>query len=205
MLARTIKRAFSALGLDVRRHPPRVNHRYSGDVTGGLTKIHYGCGTVLLPGWLNTDLHPPVRDGFRTLRLNLLEPHPFPDATFEFAFCEDLLEHLPQGDQILFLTEVHRTLKAGGVARIACPCLEGVLAIHYPQPGYATALQAKSDCYEQHGHHHFMCKPELEMVARTLGFSRVTFCEYGQSAHPALQNLELREGQKANFHAELTK
>lgn len=206
MLTGPLKRLLSLCGLDVRRHPPRVNHLYSGDVTAGMKKVHHGCGIVLLPGWLNVDLHVQPRAGFATLRVNLLERHPFADGAFDLAFSEDFLEHLTQSDQLIFLSEVHRTLKPGGVARISCPGLEGVLEEHYAGGGHAVALQARTDAYERHAHHHFMCKDELRMIARALGFCEVRFESYRSSAVPGLRDLELREAQqKINLYAELVR
>jgi predicted SAM-dependent methyltransferase len=201
-----LKRFLHSCGLDVRRHPPKVNHQYSGDVTGGHRKVHHGCGTVLLPGWLNVDLHVAPREGFATLRVNLLERHPFADGAFDFAFSEDFLEHLPQSDQMIFLAEVHRTLRAGGVARISCPGLEGVLETHYAGGGHAVAMQARKDAYELHGHHHFVCQDELRLIARQLGFREVRFEKYRSSQVPELRDLEVRETQqKVNLYAELVR
>jgi SAM-dependent methyltransferase len=44
---------------------------------------------------------------------------PFPDASFEFVFCIEVLEHVP--NPFGALTEMHRVLRSGGVAIISVP------------------------------------------------------------------------------------
>ena len=205
MISRMVKQGLRRLGLDLRRKAPSINGRYSGDVTGGLTKIHYGCGTVLLDGWLNVDLHVPHVPG-RSLTLNITERHPFPDGTFEYGFSEDFLEHLEQPDQIIFLTEAFRTLKVGGVLRLSCPCLDGMLGVHYAPPTLETALQARHDAYDAHEHRHIPAKEELKLIGLHIGFREVLFRDFGESPYPTLARLEVRANQRpVNLYAELIK
>jgi predicted SAM-dependent methyltransferase len=146
------------------------------------------------------------KDKFVGIARDLLERHPFPDGTFEYGFAEDFFEHLDQQDQLIFLTEAHRTLKAGGVLRLAFPCLEGVLAVHYPRGGLAVALKAREEAYELHAHRHFPSKDELRLMALHLGFRQVDVCEFGTSCHPVLAGLEFRREQAAvHLHVELVK
>lgn len=205
MLSRILKKTLRGFGLDLRRKPPAVNHAYQGDVTGGRTKIHYGCGTVLLDGWLNVDLHVQTVPG-KSLRLNITERHPFPDGTFAYGFSEDFFEHLEQQDQLIFLTEAFRTLRAGGVLRLSCPCLDGVLKIHYSPGTLPVALKARYEAYEQHEHRHFPAKEELRLMGLHIGFREVHFRDFGESPYPELARLEVRENQRpVNLYAELVK
>jgi predicted SAM-dependent methyltransferase len=205
MISRWVKLALRRAGIDVRRRAPSINASYSGDVTGGRDRIHYGCGTILLDGWLNVDLHVDTVPG-KSLRLNVTERHPFPDDTFRFGFSEDFFEHLDQPDQIIFLTEAFRTLKPGGCLRLSCPSLDGVLKIHYAPPKLDAALAARHDAYEQHEHRHFPAKEELRLMGLHVGFREVEFRDYRESPHPELANLEVREIQRpVNLYAELKK
>lgn len=205
MISRFVKLALRRAGIELRRRPPAINHAYSGDVAGGHTRIHYGCGTVLLEGWLNVDLHVSNVPG-TSLRLNITERHPFPDATFAYGFSEDFFEHLDQQDQLIFLTEAFRTLKPSGVLRLACPCLDGVLKVHYAHNTLEAALLARHEAYEQHEHRHFPAREELRLMALHIGFREVHFREFGESPHAVLAGLEARENQRpVNLHAELVK
>jgi predicted SAM-dependent methyltransferase len=187
-----LKSALRAVGLDVRRIRDFEN-RVLFSVPGGLRRIHYGCGTLAFDGWLNVDLFPPAgTDRAPTLRVNLVRKHPFPDDWFEFGYSEDLLEHLDQADQMVFLTEAFRTLRPGGTVRLYVPILDEVLVHHYSPCVYATAIEAKGSCYDLHGHRSFPSRADLELMARCIGFSKVLFSRPGESTHPALVGLEHR-------------
>ena len=61
-------------------------------------KIHYGCGSKLIDGWLNVDWHESTASGYR--QVNLLETHPFDSDSVKFGFSEDMLEHFGQAESI---------------------------------------------------------------------------------------------------------
>ncbi len=57
--------------------------------------------------------------GIKFLQHDLSERIPFPDATFEVAWCSEVLEHL--FDPELALREMHRILKPGGRLLVTVP------------------------------------------------------------------------------------
>jgi SAM-dependent methyltransferase len=192
--------------------------------TGGLKKIQYGCGIKLMKDWVNVDSLPielleswrndqiPAAErigieGFFYQSLDLTSRQPFADDSFEFAFTEDFIEHLSQAESIIFLSECYRVLQPGGVLRMSFPGLEGILKSHYFQPtGYQSAYEAKVDCYDQWEHIHFYSREELRLVALHLGYSGVSFPDYGQSDHIALKGLDTRANQvNVNTYVELSK
>ncbi len=178
------------------------------DLSVGLKekKIHYGCGGVLMSGWINADMNPNIEKGYASVSFNAAGPHPFPDDSFEYAYAEDFLEHLSQEDSLIFLFETFRVLRDGGVLRLSFPGFEQVLREHYQNGSFDTTYQAKIDAYVRLGHLHFYSREELEMVSKFIGFSKVQFVEYGQSAHQDLCALETRIGQRdVNTFVELTK
>jgi predicted SAM-dependent methyltransferase len=203
-------RSLQSFGYEIRKversdapeWPPGEN------LAGGLQKIHYACGFQMLPGWLNTDinLHLKRQPGFQCLELDLTGPHPFPDGWFEYGFAEDFIEHLAQSDSLIFLSEVYRTFKKGGVLRISFPGLEGVLRHHYRDGGYGEAMTGKADAYSKWDHAHFYSREEFALVCTHIGFAQVEFVHYGSSRHGPLQNLEYRVEQKdLNTYVEITK
>lgn len=174
------------------------------DVASGFAQVNYGCGGNLIEGWLNVDLFPSYAPNYR--QINLLEKHPFPDNRFQFGFSEDVLEHLNQGESIFFLSEIYRTLGDGGVLRLSFPGLEGVLERHYTPPSEAVVRRGEFEAYSFWDHIHFYSKDELALVARHIGFKRVTFVEYGKSEYPELTGRDTRSTQIGlNTYVELVK
>jgi predicted SAM-dependent methyltransferase len=174
-------------------------------------RVHYGCGGNILPGWLNVDgvtwsFAGGLRSANSITLVDLAGRHPFPDEAFQFAYAEDFIEHLTQADSLTFLTESYRTLRPGGVLRLSFPSLEGVLAKHYVDNSFATAVAAKQDAFDNWGHEHFYSSRSLELVARHIGFTGFEEVEYGRSEHAALTGLETRSGQIGlNLNVELTR
>lgn len=83
-------------------------------------KLHFGCGRNRLPGWSNLDL--PGTDVTKPLQLS--------DNLAKFIFHEHLLEHLDEVDGFNFLKECYRVLKPGGILRISCPCIDGLIWVY---------------------------------------------------------------------------
>lgn len=170
-------------------------------VTPAQDRIQYACGYNYLPGWLNVDIMGKGPEGY--LYVNLVERHPFPDNHFRFAFCEDFIEHIEQADSLVFLEEVHRTMRPGGVFRVTFPCLEEVLKKHFTRADFDTYAAMRTLCYPGFGHLHYYSRESLAVVARHIGFD-VKFVEKDESAHPELRGLNARS-EGVNLHSELTK
>jgi predicted SAM-dependent methyltransferase len=108
----------------------------------GLRGIHCGTARKFHEGWMNTDILPmPDRDGGRTepgriarisrtgddrfyyLQHDSVEPYPFEDGSFEWAFAEHFLEHLTPEEAVGWLQDLHRLVKPGGIVRLTTPNL----------------------------------------------------------------------------------
>jgi predicted SAM-dependent methyltransferase len=205
-----VEKGFAALGFEIRRKMKEAPLQLGEgqNLAGDTRRIHYACGFRMFGGWLNVDgdLFLKRQEGFDWLELNLLSPHPFPDNWFEYGFCEDFLEHLSQGESIIFLSEVYRTFSEGGVLRLSFPGWEGVLKKHYGHSDYATAVKGRDEAYIQFGHIHFYAREEFSLLCRHLGFREVTFEAHGTSVHGPLQGLDYREDQiNLNTYVEITK
>ena len=164
-------------------------------------KIHYACGRVYLPGWLNTDIIANGPENY--MYVDLVGRHPFPDNFFRYAFSEDFIEHIDQAASLLFLLEAHRTLRPGGVLRITTPDLDKVLAKHYRQLDFKSFEIGRNEAFSSLGHVHFFSRASLCTVAQHIGFS-VAFVEGGKSSHAELDGLNTRSDM-VYLHAELTK
>jgi predicted SAM-dependent methyltransferase len=176
-----IKSALRRAGYEIRRLPSRNEPLPLVELTRLPSKIHYGSGSVLLKDWLNADLSVFPQHGYFTLRANLVGKHPFPDNWFEYGFAEDFLEYLTQAESLVFLLEVFRTLRPGGVLRLSFPGLEGVLQKHYAEPNLESYQKGKLEAYETWGHLHFYSKGRTPHGNPTHRISEIEFVEYGKS------------------------
>ncbi|MGD0036254.1 MAG: hypothetical protein ABSC53_03055 [Bacteroidota bacterium] len=173
-----------------------------------IQKIHYGCGPNLFGDhWINVDIADKQPElGKVYSAVNLIRKHPFPSNFFLYGFSEDFLEHLDQSEALIFLSEAFRTLHPCGVLRLTFPGLRGILKKHYKSGDFEGAAIGQSDAYTHWEHKHFFCEESLSIVAKHIGFSEITFYEYGKSKHQELMNLETRINQKdINIYAELKK
>ena len=91
-----------------------------------IKKLQIGCGPNLLQGWLNSDYLPKSRD---VIHLDAKGSYPFEEGTFDYIFCEHVIEHVPFGKGVMMLTETLRILKSGGKVRISTPDLAFLMNI----------------------------------------------------------------------------
>ena len=83
-------------------------------------KLHLGCGSKVVPGWLNADKFKANAD----IYLNLNARFPFRDNTFTAIYSEHTLEHIPTDHVPALLAECRRVLKPGGLLRLTIPDLD---------------------------------------------------------------------------------
>ena len=170
--------------------------------------LHLGCGTVILPGWLNVDLHPhPGVDRVLDVREGL------PFENVQFIFSEPFLEHLDLDAALALLRDCRRVLRDDGVLRLTTPNLDWVWATSYVTRWAAESAtratidatqwphdaSAARDClalnraFRAWGHRFLYNRAMLEDALRSAGFARLEWCAYGESAHEALRGLERHE------------
>jgi predicted SAM-dependent methyltransferase len=103
----------------------------------GLSGVHFGSLQRQQSACLNVDLRPLTDGGTETrmgelvlvdranyfMRLDVCQPLPFADGSFDWAYSEHLIEHIPLLDAIGWLTEVRRILVPGGLLRLTTPDL----------------------------------------------------------------------------------
>jgi predicted SAM-dependent methyltransferase len=225
VLKRSLKHQVAAMararGYEIRRISTSPSPDYPSDtalledstvlpVPEGISGVHYGCGGILVPKWLNVDVAAAPADVARRgrffLAVDLTQRHPFADASFDLGYAEDFLEHLSQAQSLIFLSEAYRTLRSGGVLRLSFPGLEGVLRKHYLGGSAAALAQAQRDAYESWGHVHFYSRDELRLVASHIGFQEIEFLSFQESRRPELVPMDTRSDQAdLNTFAELTK
>ena len=70
--------------------------------------------------------------------LDITEPLPFDEATFNYVFLEHTIEHIQYKDALSMLREVYRVRKPGVVLRVTTPNLEVYLQLFTPNRAEAA-------------------------------------------------------------------
>lgn len=95
-------------------------------------KLHLGCGTNKLTGWVNIDSVAAVNPD---LVHDISEPLPYPDLSVDEILAEDLLEHFDKYARYLVFGEWVRVLKVGGTVTVQVPNFRKIL-FRYFKFGY---------------------------------------------------------------------
>lgn len=160
-----------------------------------MLKVHLGCGDNIFHGWTNVDIEGPAQ-----IKADLSQNVPFNDNSVDFVYSEHFIEHIPRDRGLWFLQQCKRILKPDGIIRIATPdlkiyCQEYMAKrldrwrTHW-QPG--TPCQMVNEGMRRWGHQFIYDDAEMFMIFREAGFSNTVKCEYRQSSHQDLKNLETR-------------
>lgn len=91
-------------------------------------KLHLGCGTKKMQGWVNID---SVKGVSPDLVHDLRQPFPYADLSVEEILAEDLLEHFDKYMRVQVFSEWARVLSVGGKVVIQVPNLQKVLFNRY--------------------------------------------------------------------------
>ena len=95
-------------------------------------KLHLGCGTKKLEGWVNIDSVPECRPD---VVHDITRPLPYADQTADELLAEDLLEHFDKYIRYLVFYEWTRVLKVGGKITLQVPDFKTIL-LRYFKFGY---------------------------------------------------------------------
>jgi predicted SAM-dependent methyltransferase len=170
--------------------------------TDAIMKLHLGCGSINLTGWINIDLDSPGAD----MHLDLRQPLPFETSTVDYVYAEHFIEHVERHDGVRLLQELLRVLKPGGVIRLVTPDLRFLcctyLSGNLDEWGYiwrpATGSIMMNEAMRLWGHQFLYDAEEFESLLHESGFTQRTFQGWRTSEHPELSGLETRP-----FHQDL--
>lgn len=166
---------------------------------GSPTQLHLGCGFRMLPGWVNVDFILGA-----DVILDLRQPLPLRDASVDYIYAEDFIEHLGFLNGKSLLTECARVLKPGGVLRLATPDLASLARAYVERsersldwyrrnfPGITTFAQMFNTGMRAWGHMFLYDEEALRSVLESLGLE-VTRTSCNESAHAALRGLDFRD------------
>ncbi|MHB8219927.1 MAG: class I SAM-dependent methyltransferase [Acidimicrobiales bacterium] len=165
-------------------------------------KVHLGCGTVHLEGWVNIDNVRSVRPD---VRVDLRGGFPAPANSLAFIYSEHVFEHLSLSDGRRLFRDCRRALTPGGVLRVAMPDLRYLIDRYLgdwrdqewlQDPYYKDAVDSPANmlntALRTWGHVYVYDLPELTLRLKAAGFSVVEAQRWGTSAHSELQGLERR-------------
>jgi predicted SAM-dependent methyltransferase len=171
-----------------------------------VRKLHLGCGSNLLDGWLNSDYFPRSS---RVLSLDATARFPFEAGQFDYIFSEHMIEHIPYAGGESMLRECHRVLKPGGVLRISTPDLSFLLDLGRGQKSdlqqdyidwstrefvagapYADEVFVINNFMRDWGHVFIYDEKTLQRSLNHAGFDRTARCDLNQSTEPQLCGLE---------------
>ena len=87
-------------------------------------KLHLGCGTKKLAGWVNIDAVEECRPD---VIWDLFEPLPYADLTIDEILAEDLLEHFDKYMRYQVFFDWARVLKRDGTITLQVPNFQKIL------------------------------------------------------------------------------
>lgn len=167
------------------------------DGKGSMKKLHLGCGTNYIKGWINIDLDSKVADK----RLDLTKGLPYSSNTISYIYSEHFIEHLSYAEFKKLLFECYRVLAPGGIIRISTPDLRFVVDCYITNNLEGckehlwcpeTACRMINDCFSRWGHKYMYDREELALCLLEAGFSNTKLCEWKQSEHAEFFNIESR-------------
>jgi predicted SAM-dependent methyltransferase len=213
----------------------------------GLPGIHVGCGPNVPRGWLNTDRNAfadasgtvsPLgrivrgtagedRDRY-FLSHDALDPYPFEDGAFDFAYAEHFIEHISRDAAIAWLREIHRLLTPGGFLRLSTPNLrryvdgyvdpaESFFAEHrkmllnMPLFGERGVPETRgfmvNHIFRFFGHQWIYDLDEMRAVAAGAGFdpAAVTDCSFQEGRLPEVAGMDQAEHSDESLYVEIAR
>ena len=174
--------------------------------THQVRKLEIGARVASLDGWLSTDVNPVSG---RTVFLDATKPFPFECGTFDYIYCEHMIEHISWQNGQTMLRECHRVLKPQGVMRIATPDLEVIVGLYSPtlsaeQKNYVEWIIHKelpevstqkaafviNNAFRNWGYQFIYDGQLMTLALEHCGFINIRRCAYGESNEEHLREIE---------------
>ena len=169
-------------------------------------KLQIGSGPTALPGWLCTDIAPRSPE---IIYLDATARFPFEDNTFDFIYCEHMIEHISWAQGLFMLGECRRVLKEGGTIRVATPDLKVLIDLYNNSNTASVQAYVKwitdsflvgidvywasfviNNAFGNWNHKFIYDGNLMEHAMRTAGFTIIERCNYGLSENPHLVGIE---------------
>jgi predicted SAM-dependent methyltransferase len=164
-LRRRFRDLYAVRWLKWRARRPRVP-------VGSAVRLHLGCGTVDLPGFINIDAAPHPHVHF--LR-NVAGEGLWPANSADLIYASHVLEHVPWARIPTVLGRWRDILKPGGVLRLSVPDFDALLEYYRETQDLAWITPPlMGGQFDAHDYHHAVfTRVSLESQLRAAGFSEV--------------------------------
>jgi predicted SAM-dependent methyltransferase len=138
----------------------------------GPVRLHLGCGTVDLPGFVNIDANPHPHVHF--IR-DVESPHLWQPGAADLIYASHVLEHVPWTRVPAVLARWRSFLKPGGVLRLSVPDFDALHDYYAVTKDLAwiTPPLMGSQCDAYDVHRAVFTRSALEALLRDAGFSEV--------------------------------
>ena len=176
--------------------------------TQEIKKLTLGAGRTVLKGWLNTDLSPKLT---AIIHLDVTDPFPFKNNTFDYIYGEHLIEHLSWDNALFMLKECRRILKPLGTVRFSTPDLKVLIDLYKPDKlgfgekyiksvtdRFLTGIKTYNasfiinNAFRNWGHLFLYDEVLFNMVFKMAGFTDICRCLPWESKDPNLRGLEFQ-------------
>ena len=221
---RNVRETRKSLSWHSQRKFGRVDRQIMDEYFSRYTvrKLHIGCGSHILEGWLNTNFFP---QNSRVFHLDSTKDFPFPAQTFDYIFSEHMIEHVPYSDGTRMLAECYRVLKVNGTIRLSTPDLAFLIHLYTDekselQKAYCQWINSQeatdnvvdaetefldtfviNNFFRDWGHEFIYDEKILRRSLETAGFSNFRTCTIAKSEDEHLQNLENEKREPEGFLA----
>jgi SAM-dependent methyltransferase len=140
-------------------------------------RLHLGCGSNYLKDYYNVDYYSlSLKTDYE---FDFLDLFPFEDDTFDFIFCEHVLEHFDYSELDHVVSECKRILKKTGVLRIVVPSLDLVMR-DYRALGFSSLHYAIHDLAQKYDHKSLWSSDYANELAEKFSF-KIIFENYMSS------------------------
>jgi len=155
-----------------------------------LRKLHLGCGSTHLPGFVNIDLRwLPGVDEIADIRY--LHSRDYPPMSADLIYASHILEHFSRWEYKSALARWYDILKVGGVLRLAVPDFDA-LVDHYQDTGELSDIRGLlygGQDYKENRHHWCWNFDSMKADLEELGFRDVRRWDWRDTEHAHIDDV----------------
>jgi predicted SAM-dependent methyltransferase len=171
-----------------------------------IRKLHIGCGSNILKGWLNSDWIP---NSSKVLSLDATHKFSIKSDEFNYIFCEHMIACFSYFKGEHMLKECYRILKQNGTIRVSTSDLTFLIELfntnksslqkkyiewscskHVEYAPYYDEAFVINNFVREWGNQFIYNENTLRQLMKNVGFKNITKCNLSESKHEPLSNLE---------------